>query len=219
MNDVILAHAQELMSSPWIYLALFSFATLDAFLPVFPSESLVIMAGVFAANGEPDLVGVMAAAAVGAFVGDHISYLIGRRLGHVLVRRLRPGTKRHEAFTWAQATLVERGGLLLVAARYVPGGRTAATLTMGTVGYRLRSFTGFTAVAAALWGVYCALVGYLGGKAFENDPIKGVVLGIAIALTITAAVEFARHVRSRRAPLPPHHPAEQDEPRTVGAGR
>lgn len=219
MNDLILSYAHDLMSSPWIYVALFSFAALDAFFPVVPSETLVITAGVFAAGGHPELATVIAVAALGAFVGDHVSYLIGRRVGHVLLRRIRPGTKRHEAFTWAQNALVERGGVLLVAARYVPGGRTAATMTMGTIGFRPRSFTCFTALAAAMWGVYCALVGYVGGKAFETDPIKGVLLGIGIALVITAAVEVARQVLRRHSAPRPESPAAEDEPEIAASCR
>lgn len=217
MNDLILSHAHDLMASPWIYVALFAFATLDAFLPVVPSESLVIMAGVFAANGQPDLVAVMAVAASGAFAGDHVSYLIGRRVGRVLLGRLRPGTRRYEAFGWAQAALVERGGVLLVAARYVPGGRTAATMTMGSVGFPARSFTCYTALAAAMWGGYCALVGYVGGRAFESDPVKGVLLGIGIALAITAAVEIVRGVRRRRTCFAT--PPTDTEPERSGAHR
>jgi membrane-associated protein len=203
MSDAILQLAHDLMASSWIYLALFAVAALDGFFPVVPSETLVITAGVFAALGAPDLYGVIAVAAAGAFAGDHVSFLIGRSGGARLLRRLRPGTRRHAAFGWAQRALEERGGLVLVVARYVPGGRTAVTLTMGAVGYRLRSFTGYTALAAVAWGIYCALVGYLGGKAFEDNPLKGVALGIGLALAVTVVVEVVRHRRKRRTAATP----------------
>jgi membrane protein DedA with SNARE-associated domain len=99
---------------------------------------------------------------------------------------------------WARRALAERGGLVLVVARYVPGGRTAVTLTMGSVRYPLRSFTPFAALAAVSWGLYCTLVGYIGGKAFEDNPLKGVVLGIGLALAVTLVVELVRH-RLRKA--------------------
>lgn len=94
--------------------------------------------------------------------------------------------------------MAERGGLILVVARYVPGGRTAVTLTMGAVGYRLRSFSLFAVVAAVSWGLYGALLGYAGGVAFEHDPLKGVAVGIGLALSVTAVVEAVRFVRRRR---------------------
>jgi len=199
MSDAILHFTEELMSSWWIYLALWGFATLDGFFPAIPSETLVVTAGVFAATGEPNLYGVVVVAAFGAFVGDHISYALGRGAGGRLLDRLQPGTKRHAMSLWARKALAERGGLVLVVARYIPGGRTAVTLTMGSVRYPLRQFSFFAGLAAISWGLYCALVGYLGGKAFEDNPLKGVALGIGLALAVTLVVELVRHrLRKRR---------------------
>ncbi|GAA2807234.1 DedA family protein [Kribbella solani] len=194
MSSAILHFAGELMSSWWIYLALWGFAALDGFFPAVPSETLVVTAGVFAAStGEPNLFAVIAVAAIGAFIGDHISYALGRGAGGRMLDRVKPGTKRHNAVMWARTALAERGGLVLVVARYVPGGRTAVTLTMGSVRYPLRRFSPYAGLAAISWGVYCTLVGYIGGKAFEDNPLKGVILGIGLALGVTLVVELVRH--------------------------
>lgn len=198
MSDAILQFAHELMSSWWIYLALWGFAALDGFFPAIPSETLVVTAGVFAASREPNLYAVIVVAAVGAFMGDHISYALGRGAGGRLLDRMKPGTKRYAAVLWARQALAERGGLVLVVARYVPGGRTAVTLTMGSVRYPLRQFSAFAALAAVSWGIYCSLVGYIGGKAFEDNPLKGVVLGIGLALAVTLIVEVVRHRLKKR---------------------
>lgn len=200
MTETVVELVHQAMSSPWIYLALFALATLDGFIPAFPSESVVITAGVFAATGEPNLIAVIAVAALGAFTGDHTSYLIGHTAGGRLLARTRPGTRRRAAFDWAGKTLAERGGLILVVARYIPGGRTATTITMGTVGYPLRAFSFFDGIAALSWGTYSALVGYVGGIAFEQDPIKGLVLGLGLAITIAVLVEMIRHRRLRPRP-------------------
>ncbi|MGW7681795.1 DedA family protein [Kribbella sp. NPDC054772] len=203
MSEQILHFASELMSSWWIYLALWGFAALDGFFPAIPSETLVVTAGVFAAStGEPNLYAVIVVATIGAFMGDHVSYLLGRGAGGRLLDRMKPGTKRHAAVLWARQALEERGGLVLVVARYVPGGRTAVTLTMGSVRYPLRQFTPYAALAAVSWGVYCTLVGYIGGKAFEDNPLKGVALGIGLALAVTLIVELVRHYRKKRKPQP-----------------
>ncbi|GAA2860690.1 VTT domain-containing protein [Streptosporangium fragile] len=195
MTQAILEALHDVMTSPWIYPALFALAMLDGFFPVVPAETSVITAGVFAAStGAPDLVPVILVSALGAFVGDHISYAIGRTTNH----RLRNGRRSGKAFAWAQKALAERGGLVLVVARYIPGGRTACTLTMGAVTYPRRSFALFDAVAAVSWAVYSGLIGYVGGAAFENDPVKGLLLGLGIAVTITAVVEVVRYLRHRR---------------------
>jgi membrane-associated protein len=196
--DSIMDLAEGAMDSPWIFAALFAFAALDAFFPIVPSESLVITAGVFAASGEPNLVGIILAAAAGAFVGDHISYFIGRTAGERLMRRAKPGSRKAAAWARGHKLLDERGGPILVICRYIPGARTAITLTSGAVAYRLRSFTFFDAIAALSWGTYSALVGYIGGEAFEESPWKGLALGLGIALSVTFAVEVIRHLRRPR---------------------
>src|SRR4051812_24960869 len=207
MSDAILHFANELMSSWWIYLAVWGFAALDGFFPAIPSETLVVTAGVFAASiGSPNLYVVIVVAALGAFVGDHLSYLLGRGAGGRMLDRIKPGTKRHAAVLWARRALADRGGLVLIVARYIPGGRTAVTLTMGSVRYPLRRFTPYAALAAVSWGLYCSLVGYIGGKAFEDNPLKGVVLGIGLALGVTLMVEVVRHYRTRRRPQPQVEP-------------
>ncbi|WP_449065555.1 DedA family protein [Planomonospora algeriensis] len=198
MTQAILDAVQQAMASPWIYLALFALAMLDGFFPIVPAETSLITAGVFAAStGAPDLALVIAVGALGAFAGDHISYVIGRTANG----RLRGGRRTGKAFTWAERALAERGGLVLVVARYIPGGRTACTLTMGAVAYPRRSFALFDALAAVSWAVYSALIGYVGGAAFEHDPIKGLLLGLGIAVTITVVVEAVRYLRHRRASL------------------
>lgn len=198
MTDAIIDWATDLMSSPWVYLALFAIATLDAFFPVVPSETLVISAGVFAASqGEPNLLLVILCAAAGAFLGDHVSYTIGRLGGTRLRDRARPGSKTAAAFDWAESFLHRRGGLVLVVARYIPGGRTAATLSAGTTRYPLQRFSFFDGIAALSWGAYSGLIGYLAGHTVEDNPLLGLAIGLGIAFTITGVVELVRHRLSK----------------------
>jgi membrane-associated protein len=203
MSDAIMDHVEGAMGSPWIYLALFGLAMIDGFFPAVPSESLVVSAGVFAAAGEPNLVGIIAMAALGAFAGDHVSYMIGRTAGGRLSRRAEPGSRRAAALARAGRLISDRGGTILIVCRYIPGARTAITLTAGAVAYPLRRFSFFDGIAALSWGTYSALVGYIGGAAFEDEPVKGLVLGLGIALTVTLMVEVVRHLRRRPAPCTP----------------
>lgn len=198
MNDAIVHAVEGFVSTPWVYVALFGIAMLDGFFPVVPSETLVITLGVFAAaGGEPSLVLVMLVAALGAFAGDHVSYAIGRRSGARVFARLREGSRARRAYDRVGRMLAERGGLVLVAARYVPGGRTAATLTTGATGFPLRLFTRYDAVAVVSWAVYSACLGYVGGAAFEETPLYGVALGLGLAFSNTLAHEAVRGVRLR----------------------
>jgi membrane-associated protein len=198
MSDAILNLLDGAMTSPWLYAALFAMAAIDGFLPLVPSETLAISAGVYAAAGDTMLVAVIAAAALGALAGDHLSYFAGRRFGRRLVDGAAPGSRRAAGFGWARTQLAERGGSILIVCRYIPGARTATTLSAGAVGHPLRSFSTFDAIAAASWGAYAALVGYLGGTAFEDKPLLGVGVGLGIALGLAGMGEVVRHLRHRR---------------------
>jgi membrane-associated protein len=197
MTDAIVELVAGALNSPWGLLALATVAAVDGFFPVVPSESLVVTAGAFAAGGDQSLALIIGAAALGAFTGDHISYYVGRRAGDRLIGRLRARTRRAAAYEWARRVLAERGGTVIVVARYVPGWRTAVTLTAGAVHHPLSSFTLFDGIAAASWASYAALVGHLGGAAFEDEPLKGVLLGLGLALGLAGVFEVLRHARRR----------------------
>lgn len=187
------------LRSPWFYLVLFVLVYVDAFLPGVPSESIVIVAGVFAVNGTPELPLVILVAITGAFVGDHTSLLIGRLAGTRLMRWVPPGSRRRRSLEWSARQLERRGAQILIVGRYVPGGRTGVTLMAGFVQYPWRSFTPYVAIAAVTWGVYSSLVGYFGGLAFRESPWQGIALGIGIGVAVTVVVELVRFSRRRRA--------------------
>ncbi|MEV5408475.1 DedA family protein [Thermopolyspora sp. NPDC052614] len=196
MSQAILDFLEQAITSPWVYAAIALVAAVDAFFPVVPSETAVITAGVFAAStGVPNVPLVIAAATVGAFAGDHVAYLLGRSS----IGRLRDRRGARPVFDWAGRALRERGGLVLVIARYIPGARTATTVTAGAVGYSRRRFAFFDAIAATSWGCYATMIGYVGGAAFEQDPLGGLLLGFCIAIGVTVVVEVVRYVRRRRA--------------------
>ncbi|TYC06427.1 DedA family protein [Micromonospora sp. WP24] len=198
--DGVLDLLRETITSPWVYLILVGVTALDAFFPAVPSEAAVITAAVVSAGGgRPNIIAVVAAAAIGALVGDHISYAIGRGGGARRLARLPERSRRRAGSEWARRAVDRRGGVILTTARYIPGGRTAVTLTMGAVRYPRRSFLLFDAIAASTWAVYCGLLGYFGGLAFERDPIKGVIAGVGLAVAITLAIEAVRVLRHRLA--------------------
>ena len=187
--------------SNWSYLVVFAVATLDAFFPIVPSEATAIAAGVVAGTGGLRVELVILSAALGAFVGDNISYGGGHFLGERLTKRFFSSEKSQKRLAWADRMLRERGWYLIIVARFIPGGRTVTTFTAGfTSAVSWRRFLLFDAIAAAIWGSYTVLLGYFGGRTFEEEPWKGLLLAFAIALAVTGVVEAVRYLRHRRAP-------------------
>jgi membrane-associated protein len=187
----------DLLSTPWSYAVILGIAALDALVPVVPSETLAVTGGVLAALGELQLGTVIAAAAVGAFVGDSSSYLLGREIGPPVRELLFRGERMRRALAWAEKQLAERGPYLILIARFIPGGRTATTFTAGTVRYRAAVFFTAAAGAAVAWACYAVLLGYYGGRVFEERPFLALGVALAIAFGIAAAVELTRKLRRR----------------------
>ena len=185
--------------SPWTYAFLFAVSAIDAFFPVVPSETSVIAAGVLAASDDLVLPFVILVAACGAILGDNISYFIGRTLGHRIAERFFSGERR-KRLDQAERQLAQRGGYLILVARFIPGGRTAVTLAAGTLEFPWRRFIAWDVAAGIIWASYASLLGYFGGRTFEESPLKGLALAFGIAVAVTAIVEVVRWVRRRRTP-------------------
>jgi membrane protein DedA with SNARE-associated domain len=185
----------ELLSTPWSYAVILGIAGLDALVPIVPSETLAITGGVLAARGELHVGTVIAAAAAGAFVGDSSTYLLGRKLGRPARDRVFRGRRMRRALGWAERQLAERGPYLILIARYVPGGRTATNFTAGIVHFRAAVFFPVAAVGATTWACYAVLLGYFGGKFFEERPSLALGVALGVAFGVAGAVELTRKLR------------------------
>lgn len=185
-------------ASGWAYAIVFVLAVIDAVIPLVPSETAVITAGVVAAAGDLSLPLVIPAAAIGAFAGDNLAYAIGRRYGDWATRRFIRGNKARRRLDAARRHLDQRGGELIAVGRFIPGGRTVVTLAAGLTRFRWSRFALFDAVAAILWGGYSALLGYFGGRTFEQQTWKGLLLALGIAFAATLGTEAARFLIRHR---------------------
>jgi membrane protein DedA with SNARE-associated domain len=62
-----------------------------------------------------------------------------------------------------------------------------------------RRFIVYDVIAGVIWGSYTALLGYFGGKQFEEQPWKGLLLAFGVAIGVAVLIEVVRHLRQRRA--------------------
>ena len=100
-------------------------------------------------------------------------------------------SRRH--LQWGREQLEHHGVWIIVVARFIPGGRTATSYGAGTVGmpWKRRSPPA-TTVAATLWALYSAGLGYLGGSAFENNVWLPMLIGAGVSLLVGGVGELVR---------------------------
>jgi membrane protein DedA with SNARE-associated domain len=55
----------------------------------------------------------------------------------------------------------------------------------------------FDLAAAVIWALYGTSIGYFGGTAFEDEPVVGVGLALALAVVAGAAIEGGRRLVGR----------------------
>jgi membrane protein DedA with SNARE-associated domain len=187
------------------YLVAFLFPLLDAMAPIFPSETAVVALGVATAGSlDPRLLLLVTLAAVGAFVGDNLCYVIGRHFGPRVERRFFASERGAEQLAWAEKTLHRFGARLIIICRFIPGGRTVVTFTCGAVGYPWHRFAGVTAISGAIWATYAFVIGRVGGTTFSDKPWLGLVVALGLAFAVSLIVEAVRRlIRWRRHSLAP----------------
>lgn len=189
---------QEVSQSPLTYLVDFLAACLDVLLPVIPSEAIVVTSSVLAAQGGLLIWLIIPAVALGAFLGDNLSYLLGRKIGDPIADRLFADEKGQARLLWAEEALRRRGGVLIGVGRFIPGGRTATTFAAGTLEMPYRQFLAADAIAAGIWALYVSMLGYLGGEAFRESLWLPLAASFGCAMVIGLAFEVWRRIQCRR---------------------
>jgi len=201
------------VSSPISYFIAILLPAFDALIPLLPSETAVIALGVATAGSvDPRAAVLVVLAALGAFLGDNAAYLLGRHFGPAAARRVFGGERGARRRAWAERSLQRFGARIIVACRFIPGGRTAITLTCGLIGYPRRRFVVATACAAVIWASYAFFIGRLGGKAFEDRPWVGLLLALGVTVVISVLIEAARRAWAWRR-------SRQERAQSTGARR
>ena len=190
---------EAIESGPVGYLLVFAGCVGDVILPVLPSESLVITAGVLAADGGLSLGLIILVAATGALIGDNVVYWLGRTTGMPIANRLFKSTKGQARLQHAQESVRRNGPALIAGGRFLPGGRTASTFAAGLSRYPWPRFIVVDLIAVAAWATMAAMLGYAGGRVFEDNKALALGVSFAAGLCVIGLIEIARRVLARRA--------------------
>jgi len=187
---------QFVTDSPITYLVIFALAAVDVVFPILPAEATVTAASVLAGQGTLNIVWVMIAAGLGAFVGDNVAYWIGRAAGRPLVERvLRGNTAQLEN---VEQQFEKRGGIFIIIGRFIPGGRTAVAIGAGVLHFSWIQFMIYDAIAAVLWAFQAALPGFIGGSLVSDKPWLAMVFGFILSGLMAVSLALGQHWWQRR---------------------
>jgi membrane protein DedA with SNARE-associated domain len=206
----MLMHLMPLVCSPWLYLIVFVAVAIDGFLPVIPTEVMVIGLGALTATGSPNLLALAASVTAGGMAGDRLTYLIGRKAGGRLRNRRLLSAKAK-----AEQALLRYGGAAILIGRFLPYGRAATAMTSGSVSLPLGRFALFTGLASAAWAAYTIGLGRLGGAAFAGSPLLGAAAGMGVGLLLGGTHLVVEKLRTRRRQRPATAPTVRDRGRAA----
>ncbi|MBA2771827.1 MAG: DedA family protein [Sphingomonas sp.] len=138
---------------------------LETVFPPIPSEVIMPLAGVAAANGQLNLWLVIVSGTAGAMLGNIFWYLAARALG---LERLKPLIDRHGRWltvSWseverAQLWFERRGVAFVLIGRLIPTMRSLVSVPAGLLKMRFRSFVIASALGTFVWTAVLAGAGY-----------------------------------------------------------
>jgi len=132
-----------------------------------PGDSLLFVVGTLCGVELMNLPLVMALLWAAAVLGNQTNYTIGRHFGDRVFAWENSRWFNRTAFDRAHAFYERYGGVMLIAARFMPFVRTFAPFVAGVAQMTRRKFTFYDVVGGGLWVVSLTGAGYL----FGNLPI------------------------------------------------
>ena len=150
-----------------------------------PGDTLLVSAGILAAQGALPLYWLIFIVVVAAIIGDNVGYQIGRRAGPRLFSKKDGVMFRQEHVIKAEAFYKKHGGKTIILARFIPMVRTFAPVVAGVGKMSRKRFAAFNVVGGVLWGAGLPLVGYL-----FASKIPGIQNYITPTLILVVVVSF-----------------------------
>lgn len=189
------------------YFGIFIGMTLESSFFPFPSEVILIPAGVLVAQGKMGFIPVLIIAILGSMVGALINYFIAFSLGRKAIEKL---VSKFGKVLFISKSELDRtdnyfknhGQITTFVGRLLPGIRQLISLPAGFSKMHLYRFCLFTALGAGFWSLVLILTGWLAGKNqvwLQQHPIFVTILLIAFCVLIVAAyIVFVKKRKTKK---------------------
>jgi membrane protein DedA with SNARE-associated domain len=180
--------AIDLSGVEHVYLVIAGFVTLDAVVPVFPSESLLTTASNLAAQEGSDLSlwWLIAAGTAGAIVGDSLLYWLSRGVFRRFIAARVEQAQRNEKAARSMAVMSQTAPTLIVFGRFVPGVRFLIGATMGLTRYPYLRFLLWDAIGGFFWASYTCIFCYLVATVVDDKPLLSIATSVVVTTGLLA---------------------------------
>ncbi len=183
------------------YLGIGFLMFLETIFPPIPSEVIMPVAGMAAAQGKLGFVPVVASGTAGAMLGNTVWYLAARALG---VLRLKPIITRYGRWltiSWPEVARAERwfanhGTFFVFFGRLLPTVRSLVSVPAGLLRMRFRNFFFASALGTAGWTTILAGAGY---KLQENvADVERMIGPVSNAILVVLAAGYVWRLWTHR---------------------
>lgn len=157
-----------------------------------PGDTLLLSAGVLAAQGQFNVELTVAVIAIAAVLGDNTGYLIGRAAGKRLFRKKDGIIFRQEYVQRAEKFYEKHGAKTLLIAHYVPIVRSFAPLVAGVGKMNRLQFFIYDAIGASSWAIIITLLGYWFGSRIPH--LENYILPTILAVMIISFGPMVWHI-------------------------
>lgn len=170
-----------------------------------PGDSLLVVAGLFAAAGKLNIFILLATLFLAAVIGDAVGFYSGLKLGPRIFTRENSLLLRRSHLEKAHAFYERYGGKTIIMARFVPIIRTFAPIVAGAARMPYRNFVVYNLVGGLLWVASMLLAGYFLGSVVERafgikleDHIEKVVVVVVALSLLPPLIEYLKSRREKK---------------------
>lgn len=160
-----------------------------------PGDSILFAAGLIAGSRDDiNIVFLIFVIFLGAFIGDQVGYVLGRKYGRAYLER-RDSPKIKKMIARSEEFYAKYGWSAVILARFYPWIRTFMPPIAGLGKMNYYKFLAANALGALIWGVGITLLGYYAASIPALKDSSRLVALFFIVLTIAITIRNYRRAR------------------------
>jgi membrane-associated protein len=190
-----LIHPKSIIQYGGLGLLLFIiFAETGLFFGFFlPGDSLLFIAGLFAATGQfnESIFIIIPSLSIVAILGNFVGYFFGLKAGDFLLKTKDNLFYKRRYLEMADEFYQKKGSFAIVLGRFAPIIRTFVPIFAGMVKMEFKKFAFFNIIGAIIWVTLFTLIGFLLGKTYPKLGDHLEIIVILLIIISLAPVVFA----------------------------